>query len=56
MPSKKPLLNFIVDDELLKRLDDYRFENRIRTQSEAIRQLLDDALARYEKKRDQVKK
>jgi len=49
MPTKKNILNFVVDQELMKRLDDYRFENRINTRSEAIRQLLDKALKKYEK-------
>ena len=50
MITKKTILNFAVDDELLKRLDDFRFGNRIKTQSEAIRRLLDEALNKYEKK------
>ena len=29
MPSSKPKILLIVDDELLKRIDDFRFENRI---------------------------
>ena len=49
MPTEKPILNFAVDKELMKRLEDYRFENRIKTQSEAIRRLLDKALKLYEK-------
>lgn len=50
MPTEKPILNFAVDKELLKRLDDFRFENRINTRSEAIRRLLEEALKKYEKK------
>jgi metal-responsive CopG/Arc/MetJ family transcriptional regulator len=50
MPTKKDILNFAVDEKLMKRLDDYRFENRINTRSEAIRRLLDEALKKYEKK------
>jgi metal-responsive CopG/Arc/MetJ family transcriptional regulator len=50
MPSKKDILNFAVDKDLMKRLDDFRFENRINTMSKAIRRLLDEALKKYEKK------
>ncbi|RJP75000.1 MAG: ribbon-helix-helix protein, CopG family [Desulfobacteraceae bacterium] len=50
MPTDKPILNFAVDNELMKRLDDFRFENRINTRSEAIRRLLDEALKKHEKK------
>jgi len=44
MPTKKNILTFMVDDELGKKLDDYRFENRIGSRSEAIRQLLEKIL------------
>ena len=50
MPTKKDILNFAVDSDLMKRLDDFRFENRINTRSEAIRRLIDESLKRYEKK------
>jgi len=50
MPTQKTILNFAVDDELMERLDDFRFDNRINTRSEAIRRLLDEALRKYEKK------
>lgn len=48
MPTEKPKIIFVADDTLLKRLDDYRFENRIKTQSEAIRRLLDAGLEQWE--------
>lgn len=50
MPSKLPVITFVVDDELKKRLEDFRFGQRINTQSEAIRRLLDEALKKYEEK------
>lgn len=56
MPTEKPIINFAIDLPLQKRLDDYRFEQRLRTQSEAIRQLLDDALTRYEAGKAKSKK
>jgi hypothetical protein len=40
--TKKNILNFAVDSDLMKRLDDFRFE--------AIRRLLDETLKKYEKK------
>lgn len=39
-----------MDESLLNRIDDFRFENRINSKSEAIRRLLDEALKKYEKK------
>ncbi len=50
MPSKKPKILLILDKEFIRRIDDYRFENRINTRSEAMRRLMEDSLARYEKK------
>ncbi len=50
MPTDKPKIIFVADNKLLKRLDDFRFDNRINTRSEAIRRLLEEALKKYEKK------
>ncbi|MFC1515626.1 hypothetical protein ACFL7E_02580 [Thermodesulfobacteriota bacterium] len=50
MPTEKPKILLIVEDELLERIDDFRFGNRINTRSEAIRRLLDEALKKHEKK------
>jgi len=49
MPTDKPKIIFVMEDDLLKRIDDYRFENRINSRSEAIRRLLIEALKKYEK-------
>jgi len=50
MPSEKPKILFVIDRELLEKLRDYRFENRINSMSEAIRQLLEIGLAAAGKK------
>jgi hypothetical protein len=50
MPSEKPKILFVIDRELLEKLRDYRFENRINSMSEAIRQLLEIGLAAAAKK------
>ena len=42
MPTKKEVLCFPSDPDLLKRIDDYRYENRIPSRSEAIRQLIEE--------------
>ena len=51
MPTEKPKIIFVADDDLLERLDDFRFDNRINSRSEAIRRLLHEALKKYEKKK-----
>jgi metal-responsive CopG/Arc/MetJ family transcriptional regulator len=50
MPTQKPILTFAADEELLERISDFRFENRIETRSEAIRMLVEKGLKEYKKK------
>lgn len=45
MGSEKPLLNFVIEPELLKRIDDFRFKQRFQTRAAAIKWLLDWALS-----------
>ena len=52
MPTEKPKVLFVADNKLLERLDDYRYDNRIPSRSEAIRRLLEEALKKYEKKKN----
>ncbi len=42
--TDKPILNFVIDPALLKRIDDFRFKQRFPTRAEAIKWLLDFAL------------
>lgn len=51
MPSKKPKVLLILDEDLLERIDDYRYENRIPARNEAIRRLIEESLERYKKKK-----
>lgn len=44
MVTNKTLLNFIVDENLLKRIEDFRFKNRFPSRAAAIKWLLDWAL------------
>jgi len=44
MASDKPFLHFIVDEDLLKRLDGFRFENHFESRAAAIKWLLASAL------------
>jgi len=45
MPSDKPKILFVMEKELLKRIDDFRFDNRINSRSEAVRKLIEAGLA-----------
>ena len=40
MPTEKPRYTVIVDDELLKKIDDFRFENRYPSRSAATLELI----------------
>lgn len=44
MPTKDKVLTFTVKPDLLKKLEDYRFENRFYTMADALRTLLEKAL------------
>jgi hypothetical protein len=44
MASDKPLLNFVIEPELLERLDDFRFKQRFATRAAAIKWLLEAGL------------
>ena len=49
MPDKKDIMTISIDKKLKDYIDEYRFENRIGSRSEAIRRLLEEALKKYEK-------
>ena len=51
MATGKPKVLLILDDDLLKRIDDYRYENRIPARTEAMRRLIEDSLKKYEQKK-----
>ena len=40
MPTNKPRFSIAIDDDLLKAVDDYKFENRIKSQNQAINDLV----------------
>lgn len=44
MASNKPFLNFVIDEELLKKIDNFRYDNRFPSRAAAIKWLLAWAL------------
>lgn len=56
MPTEKPRYTVIVDAELLKRIDDFRFENRYPSRSAATADLIRLGLEAIEKKQSKIKK
>ncbi|KYG28144.1 hypothetical protein [Alkalihalobacillus trypoxylicola] len=43
-PNAKPIINITIDEELLKLVEDYQFDNRIKNRSQAIQELLKKAM------------
>lgn len=41
MPTEKPRITFTLDEDTLKAIDDYKFKNRIKNQSQAILSLIE---------------
>jgi len=50
MSTDKPKILLTIDKDLLEKIEDFRFGNRINTRSEAIRRLIKEALKKYEEK------
>jgi metal-responsive CopG/Arc/MetJ family transcriptional regulator len=44
LPNAKPTITLTIDEELLKELEDYQFDNRIKNRSQVIDLLLRKAL------------
>ena len=51
MATGKPILNFVIDTELLRRIDDYWHSRKLPTRAESVRELLRLALDTYDKKK-----
>ncbi len=55
MANDKPFLHFVVDSELMKRLDDFRFRHRFESRAAAIKWLLNWALNQKPRPAEQAK-
>ena len=52
MPTEKPRFTVIVDEELLKQIDDFRFENRYPSRSAATLELIRLGIQQIKKEKD----
>jgi len=50
MTTDKPRVLLTIGKDLLEKIEDFRFSNRINSRSKAIRRLIEEALKKYEKK------
>lgn len=56
MPTEKPRYTITVDEELLKRIDDFRFENRYVSRSAATLDLIRIGIEELERRKAVEKK
>lgn len=56
MPTEKPRYTVIVDEELLKEIDDFRFENRYPSRSAATLELIRLGIEQLKKRAGGAKK
>ena len=56
MPTEKPRYTVIVDEQLLKHIDDFRFENRFPSRSAATLELIRMGMEQLEKEQAETKK
>lgn len=56
MPTEKPRFTIIADDELFKKVEDFRFENRYQSRSAAVMKLIRLGLETFEKQNKNKKK
>lgn len=56
MATNKPRYTVSVDDELFKQIEDFRFENRFQTRSEATVELIRLGLEQLKKEQEKAKK
>ena len=55
MATEKPKVLLVLDEDLLERIDDYRYGNRIPSRNEAMRKLIIESLERFERKAPKTK-
>lgn len=56
VPTEKPRYTVIVDEELLKEIDDFRFENRYPSRSAATLELIRMGMKQLKKEREDAQK
>ena len=56
MPTEKPRYTITHDEEMLKKIDDFRFENRFPNRTQATLELIRIGLEAIEKQHDEQKK
>ena len=56
MPTEKPRYTITLDEEMLKKIDDFRFENRFPNRTQATLELIRIGIEALEKQQEEQKK
>lgn len=56
MPTEKPRYTITLDEEMLKKIDDFRFENRFPNRTQATLELIRIGMEVLEKQQEEQKK
>lgn len=52
MPTQKPIISIVLDEEMLKKVEDFQFENRIPSRSKALNEIIRLGIERMEKEQE----
>ena len=55
MPTEKPRYTITLDEEMLKKIDDFRFENRLPNRTQATLELIRIGIEALEKQQEEQK-
>ncbi|WP_374187482.1 ribbon-helix-helix domain-containing protein [Priestia aryabhattai] len=53
MPTKKPIISVVLDEEMLKKVDDFQFGNRIQSRSKALNEIIRKGMEQLEKEQNE---
>lgn len=49
LPTKKPIISIVLDEETLQKVEDFQFGNRIQSRSKALNEIIRLGIERLEK-------
>jgi metal-responsive CopG/Arc/MetJ family transcriptional regulator len=49
MPTKKPIISVVLDEETLKQVEDFQYDNRIPSRSKALNEIIRLGIEQLEK-------
>ena len=52
MPTKKPIISIVLDEEMLKKVEDFKYENRIPSRSKALNEIIKLGMSQLNKELD----